>query len=305
MTIICDKAEHAIDKLEDESVDILITSPPYNVDLGNNKYHHSPYDVYKDNKLHQDYINWLRSVFYGVYPKMKSGGRVVINIGDGKNGSVPTHKDILDFMVEIGYIVMTQIIWNKNTTGNRTAWGSYGSPSSPSIPCPYEHILVFAKETKVKELDFTQFYNQNCTVSHLFSAESVTWKELEDMRTLGPDKLGVKLAKRELKREKNKYSKYMTTITNREFIDYAWGIWSFAPETRQKKLGHPAMFPVELPRRILKMFSYRGDTVLDPFMGLGTTGLACKELDRNFIGVDMSTDYCEMAQKRIDDYVVN
>jgi site-specific DNA-methyltransferase (adenine-specific) len=130
-------------EIPDKSIDMILTSPPYNVDLGNNKYHKIPYDLYNDNKEHQEYIGWLKQIFELAYKKLKSGGRVCINIGDGKNGSIPTHSDIINFMVEIGYIPMATIIWDKNQVANRSAWGSFRSPSFPSFPSQFEYIMVF------------------------------------------------------------------------------------------------------------------------------------------------------------------
>ncbi|MFW6016310.1 MAG: DNA methyltransferase, partial [bacterium] len=78
------KCEEIIPHLDDKSIDIVITSPPYNVDLGNNKYNKNPYDLYNDNKEHSQYIIWLKNIFQLIYPKLKKGGRIAINIGDGK-----------------------------------------------------------------------------------------------------------------------------------------------------------------------------------------------------------------------------
>ena len=71
-------------KMDDNTIDLVVTSPPYNVDLGNNKYNKNPYNLYNDNKEHQEYISWLKEIFSLVYLKLKSGGRVCINIGSGK-----------------------------------------------------------------------------------------------------------------------------------------------------------------------------------------------------------------------------
>lgn len=232
-------------RIEDNSLDLTITSPPYNVDLGNNKLNKNPYDLYNDNKEHQDYINWLKDIFSLIYQKTKSGGRCIINIGDGKNGSVPTHSDIIQFMKELNWIPMTNIIWNKNQVGNRTAWGSFNSPSSPSFPTPFEYILVFAKENK-----------------------KLQWKGETD-------------------------------IEKEEFTKWAYGIWNIAPETNMKKIGHPAMFPLELPERCLKMFSWKESLVYDPFSGSGTTAIACKKLNRNFIGSELSKSYYDLSQNRL------
>ena len=242
-------------ELPDESVDAVITSPPYNVDLGNNKFNSCPYDLYNDNKEHKEYIKWLREIFDLLFRKLVKGGRVCINIGDGKNGAVPTQSDIIQTMKEIGYIPLTHIIWDKKNVANRTAWGSFASPSSPSFPTPFEHILIFCKET-------------------------------------------------------NKLQKEGTAdITNEEFIKWTLAIWEFTGQGKEAykngKLGtpllHPAAFPIELPYRLIKLLTYKSDTILDPFMGSGTTGVACVQLNRNFIGYEISPDYFKIAEKRINE----
>ena len=133
----------------DGLVDLIVTSPPYNVDLGNNKYNKTPYSLYKDNREHKDYLVWLKGVFEECYRCLKSGGRIAINVGDGKNGAVPTHSDIIQMMVnDLGYICMATIIWNKNHVSNRTSWGTFCSPKALSFPKPFEYIMVFAKENR-------------------------------------------------------------------------------------------------------------------------------------------------------------
>lgn len=235
-------------KMDDNTIDLVVTSPPYNVDLGNNKYNKNPYNLYNDNKEHQEYISWLKEIFSLVYLKLKSGGRVCINIGDSKNGAIPTHSDVIQMMCDIGYIPMTNIIWNKNTTSNRASFGSYLSPSCPSFPRGFEFILVFAKENK----------------------------------------------KLQYKGE--------TDLTKEEFVEWTNGLWTFAPETRQKKIGHPAMFPEELPKRLIKMFSWKGALVVDPFMGSGTTAIACINTNRNYIGFELDTGYFNIATERIENH---
>ena len=226
-------------------VDLVVTSPPYNVDLGNNKYNKNPYNLYNDNKEHKEYLRWLEKIFRETYKLLKNGGRVCINIGDGKNGAIPTSSDIIHFMsTKLNYIPMSHIIWNKSQTGIRTAWGSFKSPSCPSFPTPFEHILIFAKENKKIQ------YKGN------------------------------------------------TDLTKQEFIDWSLSLWNFAPETNQRKIGHPAMFPVELPLRCIKMLSYVGAIILDPFMGAGTTGIACKKTGREFIGIELDEHYFEIAKNR-------
>ncbi|HTY15737.1 MAG TPA: site-specific DNA-methyltransferase [Methanoregulaceae archaeon] len=91
-------------------------------------------------------------------------------------------------------------------------------------------------------------------------------------------------------------------ITATEFKEWVVGKWSFPPEIRMKDFNHPAMFPEELPRRLMKLFSYQGDIVLDPFNGAGTTTLVALKLGRRFIGIDISPEYCEKALARIQEF---
>ena len=77
-------------------------------------------------------------------------------------------------------------------------------------------------------------------------------------------------------------------------------MWNIAPETQMNKIGHPAMFPINLPYRLIKMLSWKNATVLDIFNGAGTTGVACELLKRNYIGIEMSKKYCDLTIKRIN-----
>ena len=244
--IINGKCEEVLPTLKDNIIDLVITSPPYNVNLGDNKFNKNPYDLYNDNKEHRNYLNWLENIFKIIHTKLKVGGRCVINIGDGKNGAIPTHSDIIQLMTnKIGYLPITTIVWDKKSISNRTSWGSFASPSQPSFPKPFEYILIFAKENKKLQ----------------YQGE--------------------------------------TDLTNDEFIKWSYALWQFTPETQLKKLKHPAPFPVELPYRLIKMLSWKNAIILDPFNGIGTTGVACQQLNRNYIGIELSKQYCEISEKRI------
>ncbi len=87
-------------------------------------------------------------------------------------------------------------------------------------------------------------------------------------------------------------------ITRDEFLEWTNGVWNFNGESK-KRIGHPAPFPIELPRRCIKIFSFVGDTVLDPFLGSGTTLIACARTGRTGIGVDVDENYCKLARKRL------
>jgi site-specific DNA-methyltransferase (adenine-specific) len=232
--------------MPDNFIDLTVTSPPYNVDLGNNKYNNSPYDVYDDKRQHSEYIVWLRETFTIIYKKTKHGGRCVINIGDGQNGRIPTHSDIIQLMLGIGWLPMATIIWDKKNCSSRTAWGSFNSPSAPSFPIPFEYIMIFSKgDRKIQ-------YNGN------------------------------------------------TDLEKQQFIDWSYGIWQFPGEN----IGlHPAAFPIDIPIRCIKMLTWIDAVVYDPFMGSGTTAIASHELKRKWIGSEISSQYCEIARKRIEPYL--
>ena len=96
-----------------------------------------------------------------------------------------------------------------------------------------------------------------------------------------------------------KLQKGESTMTKEDFLQYTFGMWKMRCEKKKNAGGHPAPFPVELPRRLINFLSYKGDTILDPFVGSGSTLIACKELDRNGIGVDISQKYIDIAKKRL------
>lgn len=239
-----------LNRMSDNYLDLTVTSPPYNVDLGNNKYNKNAYDLYNDNKEHKEYIEWLKNIFELIYQKTKKGGRCVINIGDGQNGRVPTHSDIIQMMTQIGWIPMVTIIWDKNNVSSRTAWGSFQSPSCPSFPTPFEYILGFAKEER-----------------------KLQWKGETD-------------------------------LTKEEFVSWSLAKWSFTGENL-KRVGHPAAFPLELPIRCIKLFSWKDSIVYDPFMGSGTTAIACLRTSRNYIGSEISEEYVQLSEKRIEKDINN
>ncbi|MED5350492.1 MAG: site-specific DNA-methyltransferase [Candidatus Thermoplasmatota archaeon] len=89
------------------------------------------------------------------------------------------------------------------------------------------------------------------------------------------------------------------TIEKQEFIDLTKSIWRF-PTASAKRIGHPAPFPVELPRRTIEFYTFAGDIILDPFMGAGSTAIAALETGRNYIGYDISKEYIDLANERLN-----
>ena len=239
--IICSDSLVALKEMDDESVDIVLTSPPYNYGM--------EYDTHDDDGDADEYLEQILAVFVECKRVLKSGGRLIINIQPNYKQYFPTHHKITQRMISEGMIWRGEIIWLKNNLKKLTAWGSWKSPSCPYLSYPFEFIEVFSKDT----------------LKHPGNKENID-------------------------------------ITKDEFIKYVNGHWSIAPETKMKDYGHPAMFPEELVERCLKLFSYRGDVVLDPFNGAGTTTFVAHKLERNYIGIDMSETYCKVAQERIDTF---
>lgn len=239
-----DDCRIGLSELLENSLDLTITSPPYNVGL--------EYEEYDDTIERQEYLEFLKEVFTLIYDKSKDDGRLCINNANSLNGSDQIAFQVNNLMLDIGWKPYTFIVWDKNQTHNRTAWGSFMSASSPSFPTTFEFIWVYYKENKKKLLKGT------------------------------------------------------STIKKQEFIDWSLPMWRFAPETRLiPKYEHKAMFPEELPYRLIQMFSYDSDLVCDPFSGIGTTAVVCKKNNRGFIGWELTKKYFENAIQRIKETEIN
>jgi DNA modification methylase len=237
--IICGDSEKILKEFPDNSVDLILTSPPYNFGLD--------YEKLEDAIRWEHYFDKLFRIFKECIRILKFGGRIAINIQPLFSDYIPTHHIISDFFRGEGLIWRNEIIWEKNNYNCKyTAWGSWKSPSSPYFKYTWEFIEVFAKG---------------------------------DIKKKG-------------KRDN-------ADITEEEFKRWTVAKWSIAPEKDMKKYGHPAMFPEELAYRIIKLFSFKGDLVLDPFNGAGTTTVAAKKLGRRYVGIDISHEYCEVAERRL------
>ena len=231
------KSSESMDEIPDNSVHLMITSPPYNVGK-----------EYDSDLTLDEYLDLLTRVFGQTYRKLVTGGRACINIANiGRKPYIPLHAMVIEIMLDLGYLMRGEVIWDKSASaGGSCAWGSWMSASNPVLRDFHEYILIFSKESYSKD-------------------------------------------KKQEKRD---------TIEHDEFIQWTKSIWTF-PAVNAKKIGHPAPFPVELPHRLIKLYSYEGDVVLDPFVGSGTTCLAAIQNNRKYIGYDIKKEYVELAEKRI------
>ena len=234
------KSSENMDEIPDNSVHLMITSPPYNVGK-----------EYDNDLTLDEYLELLTSVFSQTYKKLVTGGRACINIANlGRKPYIPLHAMVIETMLDLGFLMRGEIIWDKSASGGGScAWGSWMSASNPVLRDYHEYILVFSKES----------YSKN---------------------------------KAQTKRD---------TIEKDDFIQWTKSIWTF-PAVNAKRIGHPAPFPIELPHRLINLYSYEGDVVLDPFCGSGTTCIAALQNKRNYIAYDINDDYIKLSQKRISNH---
>lgn len=237
-TIIQASSETMID-IPDNSVHLMITSPPYNVSKD-----------YDDDLSLKEYLELLQKVFKETFRVLVHGGRACINVANiGRKPYIPLSDYISMMMIELGFDMRGEIIWNKAAgAGVSTAWGSWQSASNPTLRDTHEYILVFSKG--------------------------------------------------DYKRERNDKQ---NSITKDQFIEWTKSIWTMNPESA-KKIGHPAPFPEELPFRLIQLYSFIDDIILDPFMGSGTTAVSALKSDRKFIGYDTDEKYIKLAETRLSRY---
>lgn len=238
--IFTSSSEHMIE-LPDNSVHLMVTSPPYNVGK-----------EYDENLSLVEYRALLKRVWGEVKRVMVPGGRVCINIANlGRRPYIPLHTYIIEDMLNLGFLMRGEVIWNKASSGSpSTAWGSWLSAKNPILRDVHEYILVFSKG--------------------LFSRENTLGKK--------------------------------STISKEEFLELTKSVWQFSAESA-RKVGHPAPFPVELPLRAIKLYTFEGDVVLDPFMGSGQTAIAALMAGRHYVGYDISKEYATLAENRIKRYL--
>lgn len=242
-----------MENVADESVHLIITSPPYwqLKDYGSD-------DQIGFNHTYEEYINNLNLVWNECRRVLHRGCRLCINIGDqfarsvyyGRYKIIPIRTEIIKFCETVGFDYMGAVIWQKvttcNTTGGATIMGSFPYPRNGILKLDYEFILIFKKPGD------------------------------------GP-KVSPKI-------------KDLSKMTTEEWNQYFAGHWNFAGEKQDK---HLAMFPEELPRRLIKMFSFVDDTVLDPFLGSGTTILAARNLGRNSIGYEINPEFEPIIREKL------
>lgn len=228
-----------IDYIEEGSIDLIVTSPPYNVDI--------IYNSYDDKIPYHIYLEFSKKWLEKAYKLLKDDGRLCLNIPLDKNkgGQQSVYADIISITKKIGWKYHSTVVWNEQNISRRTAWGSWLSAAAPYVIAPVEMVAILYKKR---------------------------WKKISGSRK--------------------------SDIAKKEFMDWTNGVWTFTGESKTR-VGHPAPFPIELPRRCIKLFTFVGDTVLDPFLGSGSTLIACVMTNRKGIGVEIDKNYCDISKQRL------
>lgn len=228
----------SLKRIKNESVDLILTSPPYNV--------HFDYEVYSDWLPWPAYYKWCARWLKECYRVLKKDGRMVLNhyfsLGNVKDGRSYPLMHLNEIAVGLGFQHHAVIFWEDRTISRRTAWGSWLSASSPYINSPYEGLLVLYKQQ---------------------------WKKM---------------------------GKGRSTISKEEFMEGCLGVWSIPSSRAKRGARHPTAFPLALAERAINLLTYKKETVLDPFVGSGTTVVAADKLGRDGIGIDLNPRYIEDAR---------
>ncbi|MBM4295281.1 MAG: site-specific DNA-methyltransferase [Deltaproteobacteria bacterium] len=238
--IFCKSAENMAE-LPDHSVHLMVTSPPYNVGK-----------EYDEDLTLNDYLEFLTRVWREVHRVLVPGGRACVNVANlGRKPYIPLHAYIIRDMLELGFLMRGEIIWNKAASAaGSTAWGSWLSPANPTLRDVHEYILIFSKGA--------------------FSRKNPQRRE--------------------------------STISKEEFLELTKSVWTFPAESA-RQVGHPAPFPLELPFRLIQLYTFQGEVVLDPFMGSGQTAIAALKARRRYVGFEIDPEYVTLSQRRITAFI--
>lgn len=260
---------NCIDVMSDNpegSVDLIVTSPPYGVGID--------YDTHNDDMEITEYLDFSRKWLTQAYRVLKDDGRIALNIPyeinrQQKGGRVLIMAEIWMIMKEIGFnfFGIVDLYEDSPHRSKTTAWGSWMSPSAPYIYNPKECVILAYKKNHIKKVKGTPQWKG-----------TLTEVEKEDGTI------------------KNKM--VYSDEDKKEFMQLVYGQWSYFADTKQMT---KATFSMDIPSKAIKILSYKDDLVLDPFCGSGTTLVAAELLGRNWLGIELSENYCKVATNRVNE----
>jgi site-specific DNA-methyltransferase (adenine-specific) len=267
-TIINGDCIEVMKTLPENSVDLIVTSPPYNCNID--------YDTHIDNLTMDDYWNWTEKWLTESYRVIKEDGRVSINIPyevnvQERGGRVFFVSEFYQIMKKVGFKFFGVVDLEEDSPhrSKTTAWGSWMSCSSPYIYNPKECVILGYKKHHIKKVK-----------------GEPQWKG----EVVNVEQEDGTIKKKTVYSEENK----------KEFISLVYGQWNYFADTRSLT---KATFSMDIPTKAIKILTYKNDVVLDPFAGSGTSMVAAEILDRRWLGIELSPNYCEIARNRVQHFV--
>ena len=266
--IINDNCVDVMSKMPNDSIDLIVTSPPYNVGID--------YDSCDDRMSMEDYWEWTKEWLTESFKVLKDDGRIAVNIPyevnvQDRGGRVLFMSEFWAIMKKIGFNFYGLVDLDENSPhrSKTTAWGSWMSPSSPYIYNPKECVILAYKKDRIKKIKGE------------------------------PEWSGVMT---DIEQEDGSIKKKMVyqDEDKKEFMSLVYGQWEYFADTKQQT---KATFSMDIPMRALKILTYKNDIILDPFTGSGTSLVAAEILGRRWIGIELSPNYCKVAQERVQHFI--
>lgn len=261
--LYCDDSREILQDMDDDSVHLVVTSPPYNLDI--------EYGEYDDRNAVEEWKNLIRDVFEELYRVVVPDGKVCINIGgsyettddSGRYQRVPLNSHIINIASDIGFDMYDEFVWAKNQFqshgGGQPLFGSYPYPTNFMATQQHEYVLVFRNWRSESYHDKRELIDRESDCGDISELSKDRWRKITK------------------------------------------SIWNI-PAVNHSSLEteHNAIFPSEIPKRCIELYSYAGDVVLDPFAGTGTTLHQANDLHRQFVGIDVDPSYINATLRRFE-----